>query len=115
MKTIIGLLLIFYSLTIGVGLAESVDLKTAPMEENIPSLPVKNKQNFNIGQRDTEKEKPQGVWVDLYLQKNIAVGCGLNINFYEPDLQNRQNRNSGKSGLGATLLGGSVGLKFLFK
>ncbi len=115
MKRIIGLLSVFCGVAIGSGIATAVDIQTAPVEQEIPSSPEMNKQNFNIGPKDSGKEKPQGVWVDLFLEKNVSLSCGLNIDFNEQDIQDRQNRNSGKSGLGATVLGGSVGLKFLFK
>lgn len=115
MKRIIGLLSVIYGVAIGSGIATAADILTAPVEQDVPSSPEMNKQNFNIGQRDSAKEKPQGLWVDLFLEKNISLSCGLNIDFNEQDIQDRQNRKSGKSGLGSTVLGGSVGLKFLFK
>ncbi|MBP1752304.1 MAG: hypothetical protein H6Q57_1140 [Geobacteraceae bacterium] len=115
MKIMTGLLLIVYCLTIGAGIAKALDIQTAPMEQNNPSSTEKNKQYLNIGQRDPQKDNPQGVWLDFLLDKNMAVGCGLTVNFQEPEMQNDQNGNSVRLGLGEAHLGGCVGLKFLFK
>jgi hypothetical protein len=115
MKIRAGLLLIVYCIAVGAGIAKAVDIQTAPMEQNNPSSTEKNKQYLNIGQRDPQKDNPQGVWSDFFLDKNMAVGCGLTVNSYEPDSRNGQNGNSVRLGLGEAHLGGCVGLKFVFK
>jgi hypothetical protein len=115
MKGKIGLLLIFCSLILGGVIAQAVDIQTAPMEQKDTSSSETKKQYRNIGPRDPEKEKPLGVWVDFFLDKNMAVGCGLSVNSYDSNLLNGQNRNSGRFGLGDKQVEGCVGLKFLFK
>jgi hypothetical protein len=112
MKSKIVLLIILFIIFIGAGLAGAVDIKTSPMKQNIPAMPDKDKEYFNIGQKDPQKEKPSGVWVDFFLEKNTAVGCGLSVN---APTSNSQNGNRGILGFGATQIEGCVGFKFMFK
>jgi hypothetical protein len=115
MKYKIGLLFIICCLLPGGGIAQAVEIQTAPIEQKDTTSSETNKQHRNIGPRDPEKDKPMGVWVDFYLEKNMAVGCGLSLNSYDSSLQNGQSGNSGKLGLGDKQVEGCVGLKFLFK
>ena len=114
MKNNILFLLLFYSLTIGAGIAGAVDIQTAPADRNSPSPPTGDKQSVSIGPRDTEKEKPHGMAVNVFVNKNVAVNSSVSVLSPEPSVQPGQNGNSRGFGLSASQLGGTVGLKVFF-
>lgn len=114
MKSKIWILCVFCSLTIGAGIARAVDVQTAPVEQNTPSSSEENKQSTTIGPRDTEKEKPHGVGVNIFLNKNLAVTSSVSLLPPEQSLQSGQVANNGGLGLNAAQVGGAVGFKMLF-
>ncbi len=113
MKSKIWLLLAFCSLTVNVGIARAVDIRTAPVEQNSVSSSEENKQSVTIGPRDPEKDKARGVGVNIFLKKNVALTSSVSL---LPPVQSMQPQgaNSGDLSLNAAQVGGAVGFKMLF-
>ncbi len=97
------------------GIAGAVDIQAAPVEQNKPSSPEMDKQNFNIGQRDSQKEKPHGVWLNFYENKKLSIGCGITLLPRESLLHGSQSGNSGGPGLDTGKVQGCLGLKYSFR
>jgi|GEM_PF-3344398 len=115
MKSKLLLLSIFCNLTIGAGIANAVNIETAPIEQNSISSSAGDKQSTTIGPRDPEKDKSHGVGVNVFMSKNLAVSSSVSVFAPEPNLQTGQIGNSGGLGLNASQVGGTVGLKMFFK
>lgn len=90
--------------------AVAVDIQAAPIEQNKPSSPEMDKQNFNVGPRDSLKEKPHGVWLNFYEHKKMSIGCGISLLPQESLLHGGQ----GGMGLGAEKVQGCLGIKYTF-
>ena len=103
---------LFYSLTIGAGLAKAVDIETVPIEQNNLSSHAGEKQSATIGRRDPEKEKPHGVGVNVFLSKNVAVSSSVSVAAPEP---NMQTVNSGGLGFNVCQVGGGCGAQDVFQ
>lgn len=113
MKSKLLLLSLFCSLTIGAGIANAVNIETAPIEQNSISSSG-NKLSTTIGPRDPEKDKSRGVGVDFFLNKKLAVSSSVSVLTPAPNLQTGQIVNSGGLGLNASQVGGTVGIKMFF-
>ncbi len=96
------------------GIAGAVDIQAAPapFEANKPSSPQMDKQNFNVGPRDSQKEKALGVWLNFYENKKLSVGCGLSLVPQVSLLRSGQSGNN--SGLGSENVRGCFGIKYSF-
>lgn len=114
MKSKLLLLLVFYSLTIGAGIARAVDIQTAPVDRNSTSSLAGDKQSVSIGPRDPEKEKPRGVGVNVFVNKNVSVNSSVAVLSPEPYVQPGQIGNDRGFGLSTSQIGGTVGLKVFF-
>ncbi|HET6419833.1 MAG TPA: hypothetical protein VFG19_06745 [Geobacteraceae bacterium] len=97
------------------GIAGAADMQTSPIEQNKPSPTAMDKQNFNVGQRDSQKEKPHGVWLDFYENKKISIGCGITLLPQESLLRGGQGGNSGGPGFDAGKVQGCLGFKYSFR
>jgi hypothetical protein len=93
----------------------AVDIQAAPVDQTKPSSPEKDKQNYNIGPREPQKEKPLGVWVDFFQSKKMSVGCGLSLQPKESLLHSGQSGTSAGLSLGADTVRGCVGFKYSFR
>lgn len=93
----------------------AVDVQAAPNDQDKSSSPEKDKQNYNIGQRKPQNEKPVGVWLDFYRDKKMSVGCGLSLQPQESLMHNGQRGTSVGLGLGAEKVQGCVGFKYSFR
>jgi hypothetical protein len=94
----------------GPHIAGAVDIQAAPIEQNKPSSPEMDKQNFNVGPRESQKEKPHGVWLNFYENKKMSIGCGISLLPKESLLHDGQ----GGMGLGAEKVQGRLGIKYSF-
>ncbi len=110
----IGVFLLCCSFMSVPGNARAVDIQAAPapFELNKPSSPQMDRQNFNVGPRDSQKEKGQGVWLNFYENKKLSVGCGISLVPQASLLHNGQSGNS--SGLGPEKVQGCFGFKYSF-
>ncbi len=114
MKSTIFLLIISCSLAMDAGTAGAADVQTFPVEQNIPSLSEGIKQT-TIGPRDTEKEKGHGVGVDIFLNEYLAVTNSISLLPSEQSQLPWQKGNNGVLDLNSSKVGGTVGIKMLFK
>ena len=97
----------------GRSLRGAVDIQTAPIEQNKPTSTERDKQNYNIGPREPEKEKPLGVWLDFYQNKKMSIGCGVSLLHHESLLRSGQSGSS--VGLGSGKVQGCFGFKYSFR
>ena len=93
----------------------AVDIQAAPIDQDKPSSPEKDKQNYNIGPREPQKEKPLGVWLNFYQSKKMSIGCGLSLQPQESLLHSGQSGTSVGLGLDAEKVKGCVGFKYSFR
>jgi len=114
MKTILWLLCLGYTLTVGAAIAGAVEIQAAPVEQDGAAAIAAKKQSANIGPRDPEKEKAHGVGVDVFLSKKLAVCSSVSLLAPEPYLQTVQTGTGEGVGLNPSQLGGAVGLKVIF-
>ncbi len=114
MKSTIFLLIIFCCLAMDAYTAGAADVQTFPVENNMPSLSEGIKQAAPIGPRDIEKEKGHGVGVDIFLNEYLAVTNSISL---LPSEQSQlwQKGNNGVLDLNSSKVGGTVGIKMLFK
>lgn len=115
MKKIRVTLLLLCGIICGPEVAGAVDIQAAPVVKDKPSSPEIEKQNFNVGPRDSQKEKSPGVWLNFFKTKEMSVGCGVSLLPRESLLPNAQRGNNGVSGLSADKVQGCVGFKYSFR
>ena len=115
MKSTIIFLIISCSLAIDASTSGASDVKAFPVEQNAPSLSDRMKPSDAIGPRDPEKEKGHGLGVDLFLNDYLAVTSSLSLFPAEQSQLPWQNGNSGALDLNSSKVGGTVGIKMLFK
>jgi len=115
LKSTIFLLIISFSLAIDAGIGVASDIQTFPLGQNTPSPSDGMKPSSTIGPRDPEKEKGHGVGVDLFLNDYLAVTSSLSLFPSEQTQLPWQNGNNGALDLNSSKLGGTVGIKMLFK
>ncbi len=112
MKSIIFFLIMSCSFAINAGAA---DVQTFPAGQNIPSLSEGTKQTATIGPRDTEKEKGHGVGMDIFLNEYLAITNSISLLPSEQSQLPWQKGNNGGLDLNSSKIGGTFGLKMLFK
>ncbi len=110
----IAILLILCCLISVPDIALAVDIQTEPAELDKPSSPAKDKQNYSIGPREPQNEKPIGVWLNFYQNKKMSIGCGVSL-LPQESLYSGQRGNSGSLGLGTEKVQGCVGFKYSFR
>jgi len=107
-------LLLFFCIISVPDIAGAVDIQAAPIEQDKLSSPERDKQNYNIGPKEPQKEKSHGVWLNFYQNKKMSIGCGVSLLPQESLSHSGQSGNSDGLGLGAEKVQGCVGFKYSF-